>query len=70
MPGRVSQRRTQWQVLHVFVEQVVQPAVDDFNRLPPPPIPNEDNIFRTSGAPHFGQAVSFSRPMATRFSNT
>jgi hypothetical protein len=60
----------QWQVPHVFVEQVVQPEDEDFRRLPPPPMPKEESNFWTSAAPHFGQTASLSRPMPTRLSKT
>ena len=37
--------RPQRQVLQVFVEQVGQLVDEDFKRLPPPPMPNEESIF-------------------------
>jgi hypothetical protein len=60
--------RDQWQVLQDLVEQVVQPDEDSFKRLDPPPMPNDESIFRASFAPQSGQAASFSRPMGTRHS--
>jgi len=55
-------------VLQDLVEQVVQPDEDSFNRLAPPPMPNDESIFRASGEPQSGQAASFCRPMGTRHS--
>jgi hypothetical protein len=51
-------------------EQVEQ--LDDeeaFRRLEPPPMPNPEINFWTSGDPHAAQTTPFSFPTATRHSN-
>lgn len=55
-------------MLQDLVEQVVHPDEDCFRRLAPPPMPNDESIFRASFAPQSGQAASVSRPMGTRHS--
>ena len=59
----------QWQVLQVFVEQLVQPEEEALIRLEPPPMPKQEIVFRGSPAPHSGQATCLSLPAVTRHSN-
>lgn len=58
----------QWQVLQDFVEQAAQLDEEDFKRLEPPPMPNEDKSFSAPATPHPGQAAVPSLPMGTRHS--
>jgi hypothetical protein len=58
----------EWQVLHDVAEQDEQEFEAVFRRLLPPPIPKEENIFRTSEDPHFGQATPISPPKRTSVS--
>jgi hypothetical protein len=59
----------QWQVLHDFVEQLVQLEAEALIRLEPPPMPKQEIIFWTSADPQASHTTSFSLPAVTRHSN-
>ncbi|GEM_PF-1101355 len=56
------------QLLHEVAEHVAQLLEEDFSRLLPPPIPNEENIFCMSLLPQAAQETVFSFPTETRLS--
>jgi hypothetical protein len=57
-------------VLQDLDEQLVQLEDEEaLSRLPPPPMPKPEIIFRTSPEPHSAQTTPFSFPTATRHSN-
>jgi hypothetical protein len=59
---------THLHVLQDLLEHVEQPVEEDLSRLPPPPMPNAEKIFRTPRFPQETQATSFSRPSRTSVS--
>lgn len=55
-------------VSHEVAEQFVQLDEEELVRLPPPPIPKEENIFWISLLPQDSQETLFSFPIETRHS--
>jgi len=51
-----------------LLEHVEQPAEEDLSRLPPPPMPKAEKIFRGPQLPQETQTTSFSRPIRTSVS--